>query len=66
MFLLGIPETFNVDDFCKLLQNRYIRYCKIWFDGDVSETYINNFEVTIEEMKKNWTSNNEFPDIELI
>ena len=61
--LFGVTEKLFITDFFELLKNGFIEKCGIEFAQNVSETYQKTFKAAIEDMKKNWTAETEFPFI---
>ena len=61
LYLKGIPEVFDIADFCKFVQKGFCKHIKIGFARNVSEEYQNAFKAAVEVVKNNWTGSTEFP-----
>ena len=64
MYLRGITETLNIEDFCELFKNGHLSYLLIDFARNIADEYCDNFKDAVNKVKNNWTAENNFPIIE--
>ena len=50
--LHGVPESFDVADFCQLIRKRFFKEIYINFAPNSSIAYQTNFKAALQEMKK--------------
>ena len=60
IYISGVPECFNVHDFCDLLKNGIISNVYIIFAENTSVNYQTRFKAVVEEKKTSWTTEIEF------
>ena len=52
LYLEGIPEVFNVADFCELINRNIFQKINIKFASNISSYYYSNFHKNFEGLKK--------------
>ena len=61
--LYGIPEVFNVVDFCELIKKCVFESIKLGFANNTSVNYQRNFKAVSNDIKESWASEASFPEV---
>ena len=64
ILLFGLSEMFNISDFCVFVKKGFCKEIRLAF-VNTSDDYKNEVKAVVKEMKKNWSSQIPYPNLNI-